>query len=455
MSERRSSSPRPPRRANLGPGFDCAARRARPLERAPRRRPPRRRARGQRRGRGCRRAAPRRGPPGAARLRARSPRSSGRSFRFVNRIPLERGPRLLGGERRRRAGRRAAPCRASSSPPDAAARARRCRSRATPTTSPRRSRRRLPELVRAGATSCRAHRGRAAAARRSSSCRQRASTRASRARGCPSSSVTRRPPPPRPPAALLGAAIAARRRRAPRRGASTTVCTSRSGSPTRRVLAELRARPARGSRGRDALGLGPLGRRLGLGERAPTSLSGELRERFPTRASCPSTSSPTARRCAGRPATLDRPPRRDSERQRERLQQPDRSRPSATAPPSPTASTALPRARCSRRSASPTRTSPGRSSASRTTWIETMPCNLNQRVLARHVKDGIRAAGGTPIEFNTIAVSDGVSMGTDGHARLADLARGDRRLDRARRRAATCSTGSSASSAATRRSPPR
>jgi dihydroxy-acid dehydratase len=49
-----------------------------------------------------------------------------------------------------------------------------------------------------------------------------------------------------------------------------------------------------------------------------------------------------------------------------------------------------------------------------TTWIETMPCNLNQRVLAKHVKDGIRAAGGTPVEFNTIAVSDGVSMGTSG-----------------------------------------
>ena len=49
-----------------------------------------------------------------------------------------------------------------------------------------------------------------------------------------------------------------------------------------------------------------------------------------------------------------------------------------------------------------------------TTWIETMPCNLNQRVLARHVKDGIRRAGGTPLEFNTIAVSDGVSMGTTG-----------------------------------------
>lgn len=49
-----------------------------------------------------------------------------------------------------------------------------------------------------------------------------------------------------------------------------------------------------------------------------------------------------------------------------------------------------------------------------TTWIETMPCNLNQRALARRVKAGIRAAGGTPMEFNTIAISDGISMGTRG-----------------------------------------
>ncbi len=49
-----------------------------------------------------------------------------------------------------------------------------------------------------------------------------------------------------------------------------------------------------------------------------------------------------------------------------------------------------------------------------TTWIETMPCNFNQRRLAESVKEGIRAAGGTPMEFNTIAVSDGVSMGTEG-----------------------------------------
>jgi len=49
-----------------------------------------------------------------------------------------------------------------------------------------------------------------------------------------------------------------------------------------------------------------------------------------------------------------------------------------------------------------------------TNWIETMPCNYNQRRLAEAVKEGIRAAGGTPMEFNTIAVSDGVSMGTEG-----------------------------------------
>jgi dihydroxy-acid dehydratase len=49
-----------------------------------------------------------------------------------------------------------------------------------------------------------------------------------------------------------------------------------------------------------------------------------------------------------------------------------------------------------------------------TTWIETMPCNLSQRELAQHVKAGVRTAGGTPMELNTISVSDGVSMGTEG-----------------------------------------
>jgi dihydroxy-acid dehydratase len=48
------------------------------------------------------------------------------------------------------------------------------------------------------------------------------------------------------------------------------------------------------------------------------------------------------------------------------------------------------------------------------TWIEAMPCNFHLRGLAAHVKEGVRAAGGTPMEFNTIAISDGITMGTKG-----------------------------------------
>ena len=48
------------------------------------------------------------------------------------------------------------------------------------------------------------------------------------------------------------------------------------------------------------------------------------------------------------------------------------------------------------------------------TWIETMPCNYHLRRLAAKLKEGVRAAGGTPMEFNTIAISDGVTMGTEG-----------------------------------------
>ena len=47
-------------------------------------------------------------------------------------------------------------------------------------------------------------------------------------------------------------------------------------------------------------------------------------------------------------------------------------------------------------------------------WIEITPCNWNHRTLAMKVKEGIRAAGGTPIEFNTITVTDGIAMGTEG-----------------------------------------
>jgi dihydroxy-acid dehydratase len=48
------------------------------------------------------------------------------------------------------------------------------------------------------------------------------------------------------------------------------------------------------------------------------------------------------------------------------------------------------------------------------TWIEAMPCNFHLRGLAEHIKDGVRKAGGTPMEFNTIAISDGITMGTKG-----------------------------------------
>src|SRR5579859_3458481 len=48
------------------------------------------------------------------------------------------------------------------------------------------------------------------------------------------------------------------------------------------------------------------------------------------------------------------------------------------------------------------------------TWTETMPCNFHLRALGAKVKEGIRAAGGTPMELNTIAISDGITMGTAG-----------------------------------------
>ena len=47
------------------------------------------------------------------------------------------------------------------------------------------------------------------------------------------------------------------------------------------------------------------------------------------------------------------------------------------------------------------------------TWIEIGPCNYHLRELAAHVKEGIRAAGGTPMEFNTVSISDGITMGTE------------------------------------------
>ena len=83
------------------------------------------------------------------------------------------------------------------------------------------------------------------------------------------------------------------------------------------------------------------------------------------------------------------------------------------------------------------------------TWTDAMPCNFHLRGLAEHVKAGVRAAGGTPMEFNTIAISDGITMGTEGmktslisRETIADsielMARGYHvRRDRRRSRAAT------------------
>src|SRR5437588_12044363 len=48
------------------------------------------------------------------------------------------------------------------------------------------------------------------------------------------------------------------------------------------------------------------------------------------------------------------------------------------------------------------------------TWIEIGPCNYHLRELAQHVKEGIRAGGGTPMEFNTVSISDGITMNTEG-----------------------------------------
>ena len=74
------------------------------------------------------------------------------------------------------------------------------------------------------------------------------------------------------------------------------------------------------------------------------------------------------------------------------------------------------------------------------TWIETMPCNFHLRALAKHVKDGIKAAGGTPMEFNTVAISDGITMGTSGMKTSLVSREVVADSHRARRRSATSST---------------
>ena len=64
------------------------------------------------------------------------------------------------------------------------------------------------------------------------------------------------------------------------------------------------------------------------------------------------------------------------------------------------------------------------------TWIETMPCNFHLRRLSAKVKEGVRAAGGTPMEFNTIAISDGETAGNGRNARFPGQPRSDCLFDR-------------------------
>jgi dihydroxy-acid dehydratase len=83
------------------------------------------------------------------------------------------------------------------------------------------------------------------------------------------------------------------------------------------------------------------------------------------------------------------------------------------------------------------------------TWTGTMPCNLNQRELADRVSEGVSAAGGLALGFNTIAVSDNQSQGTPGMR--ASLISREVIADTSSWFTRTTSTGSSVSSAATRR----
>ena len=87
---------------------------------------------------------------------------------------------------------------------------------------------------------------------------------------------------------------------------------------------------------------------------------------------------------------------------------------SPAAATSPTASRRPPPAACCGRSAWATTTGSSRRSASRSSWNEITPCNLSLDRLAKSVKEGVHAAGGFPMEFGTISVSDGISMGHEG-----------------------------------------
>ena len=65
-------------------------------------------------------------------------------------------------------------------------------------------------------------------------------------------------------------------------------------------------------------------------------------------------------------------------------------------------------------------------------WNEITPCNLSLDRLAKAAKEGVHAAGGFPLEFGTISVSDGISMGHEGMHYSLVVARGHRRLGRDR-----------------------
>ena len=87
------------------------------------------------------------------------------------------------------------------------------------------------------------------------------------------------------------------------------------------------------------------------------------------------------------------------------------------------------------------------------TWSKVTPCNMHIDKLARSAAEGRRSAGGKAVIFNTITISDGISMGTPGHEIFARLARGDRRLHRDRGRLRRASTAWWPSAAATRTCP--
>ena len=84
------------------------------------------------------------------------------------------------------------------------------------------------------------------------------------------------------------------------------------------------------------------------------------------------------------------------------------------------------------------------------TWTEIGPCNFHLRDVAAAVKQGIREAGGTPMEFNTVTISDGITMGTEGMKASLDLAAKSSPIRSNLWLAATCSMASSALRAATR-----